>query len=133
MDGRRISLFTVFSTNNQFNKHKIHKLSIMKSINKTTLFLILTFVISYSLVVAFKLFGFDASNRLAFTILGATYMFIPAICVVIVKKIILKENLKSDLFISFKINKWFFVAWLIMPIISSCNSWCCIGLLCNCC
>ncbi|NDP20948.1 MAG: CPBP family intramembrane metalloprotease [Paludibacter sp.] len=93
----------------------------MKSINKTTLFLILTFVISYSLAGVYRLLGFDASNRLAFTILGATYMFIPAICVVIVKKIILKENLKSDLFISFKINKWFFVAWLIMPIISFCT------------
>jgi membrane protease YdiL (CAAX protease family) len=37
--------------------------------------------------------------------------------VLIVKKLIHKDKFKSDLLISFKINKWFFVAWLIAPII----------------
>ncbi len=89
--------------------------------NKTTLFLVLTFVISFSLVGVYRLLGFEANDRLAFTLLGATYMFVPAICVVIVKKFIHKEKLKSDLLISFKINKWFFVAWLIMPVLSFCT------------
>lgn len=43
-------------------------------------------------------------------------MFIPLICVFIVKKIIHGEKLKTDLLISFKLNKWFFAAWFIMPV-----------------
>jgi len=89
----------------------------MKSINKTTLFLILTFLISFSLAGIYKLFAGSYSDRIGFTILGAIYMFVPAISVIIVQKFIHHEKLKSDLMISFKINKWFFVAWLLMPII----------------
>jgi membrane protease YdiL (CAAX protease family) len=44
-------------------------------------------------------------------------MFIPTISVLIVQKLIHREKIKSDLLISFKINKWFFVAWLLMPVI----------------
>ena len=90
----------------------------MKSINRTTLFLILTFVISFSLAGIYKLIVDDSTNKIAFTILGVIYMFIPTISVIIVKKIIHRENLNPDLMISFKINKWFFVAWLLMPIVS---------------
>ncbi len=49
--------------------------------------------------------------------MAVIYMFIPAISVVIIKKLVHKENIKSDLLVSFKINKWFFVAWLLMPLI----------------
>jgi uncharacterized protein len=45
-------------------------------------------------------------------------MFIPMINVILVEKVIHKEKLKPNLFISFKINKWFFIAWLITPIMS---------------
>jgi len=89
----------------------------MKAINKTTLFLILTFVISFSIVGIYKLIGGSYNDKIGFTILGVIYMFIPTISVIIVKKFIHHEKLKSDLLISFKINKWFFVAWLLMPVI----------------
>jgi membrane protease YdiL (CAAX protease family) len=89
----------------------------MKAINKTTLFLILTFVISFTTAGIYKLLGGTGPGTAEFTILGAIYMFIPAISVFIVKKIIHKDKIKTDLLISFKINKWFFVAWLLMPII----------------
>ncbi len=45
-------------------------------------------------------------------------MFIPALCVVLVEKVIHKEKLNPNLLISFKFNKWFLYAWLIMPAIS---------------
>jgi len=93
----------------------------MKKLNKTILFLILTFAISYSIAGIFKIAGGSYSNKLAFTLIGSLYMFVPALCVVIVKKLIHKEKLKSELLISFRINKWFFVAWLIMPVISFCT------------
>jgi uncharacterized protein len=89
----------------------------MKTINKTTLFLILTFVISFSLAGIYKLLGGTNAGTTGFTILGAIYMFIPTISVLIVTKLIHKEKIKTDLMISFKINKWFFVAWLLMPVI----------------
>ena len=89
----------------------------MKAVNKTTLFLILTFVISFSIAGIYKLMGGTSTGTIGFTILGTIYMFIPTISVLIVKKLIHKEKIMTDLLISFKINKWFFVAWLLMPII----------------
>ncbi|MBS3777318.1 MAG: CPBP family intramembrane metalloprotease [Bacteroidales bacterium] len=90
----------------------------MDKINRTTLFLILTFVISLSLVGLYKLFGGQYDNKISATILAVTYMFIPMISVILVEKVIHKEKLKPNLLISFKINKWFFIAWLITPIMS---------------
>jgi len=90
----------------------------MDKINRTTLFLTLTFVISFSLVGLYKLFGGQYDNGVSATILAVTYMFVPMICAIIVEKVIHKETLNTNLFISFKINRWFFVAWLATPIIS---------------
>ena len=90
----------------------------MNKINRTTLFLILTFVISLSLVGLYKLFGGQYDNKISATILTVTYMFIPMISVILVEKVIHNEKLKPNLLISFKINKWFFIAWLITPIMS---------------
>lgn len=89
----------------------------MKAINRTTLFLILTFVISYTLAGIYKLMGGGYTSSIGFTVFGVIYMFIPAISTIIIKKFIYHEKLKNDLLISFKINKWFFVAWLIIPVI----------------
>lgn len=90
----------------------------MNKINRTTLFLILTFVISFSLAGLYKLFGGQYDNKISATILAVIYMFIPMISAILVEKVIHKEKLKPNLFISFKINKWFFIAWLIPPIMS---------------
>lgn len=90
----------------------------MKAINKTTLFLIFTFVISFTSAGFYKLFGGSGTGTVGFTIFGAIYMFIPTLSVLIVKKIIHKDKIKTELLISFKINKWFVVAWLLMPIIT---------------
>lgn len=90
----------------------------MKSVNQTVLFVVMTFVISYSAAGLFLLLGWQASDRLAYTILGVIYMFIPAVCVWVVKKLIHREKIKTDFLISFKFNKWFVVAWLIMPVIN---------------
>lgn len=66
----------------------------------------------------YKLFGGQYDNKISATILAITYMFIPMISAILVEKVIHKEKLKPNLFISFKINKWFFIAWLITPIMS---------------
>ena len=90
----------------------------MKSLNKTTLFLMLTFVLSYSIAGIYKLCGGTGTGTISFTFFGAAYMFVPSICVLLVEKLIHKEKLKSRLFVSFKLNRWFFVAWLSMPVLA---------------
>jgi len=89
----------------------------MKAINRTTLFLTLIFVISFSLAGIYKLAGGDISNKISYAILGAAYMFIPMISAIIVHRFVHQEKV-SDLLINFKINKWFFIAWGIMPILA---------------
>jgi membrane protease YdiL (CAAX protease family) len=89
----------------------------MKKLNKTTLFLILTFVISFSAAGIFRLSG-GQYQKPGGMILSVCYMFIPMISVLIVEKLIHKENIRSELHVSFKINPWFFVAWFITPVIS---------------
>lgn len=90
----------------------------MKRFNQTTLFLLLTFVISFSMAAAYKLITGETVGDISYTIMAAMYMFVPTVSVLIVKKLIYKEKLRSDLQISFKINKWFFAAWLIMPLVT---------------
>ncbi|MDX9848351.1 MAG: CPBP family intramembrane glutamic endopeptidase [Tenuifilaceae bacterium] len=90
----------------------------MKTISKITLLLLITFAASFSIAGIYALLGFDGSNKIGFTILGIIYMFLPTISVIIVKKWVHRERVSTDLLISFKLNKWFLVAWLIMPIIT---------------
>lgn len=93
----------------------------MKSHSKTTLFLLLTFSISFSIAGVYWLLGFNGSDKIGFTILGVIYMFLPTLSVLIVKKWVYHEKISTELLISFKVNKWFLVAWLIMPIITFCS------------
>jgi uncharacterized protein len=90
----------------------------MKTISRTTLFLLLTFTISFSIAGIYWLLGFSGSDKIGFTILGVIYMFLPTLSVIIVKKWVHREEISTDLLISFKLNKWFLVAWLIMPVIT---------------
>jgi len=94
----------------------------MKPINRTLLFLLLTFGISFLLAGIFRLLNGDIhTGRAGFILLGVAYMFVPTVAVLIVKKLIYKEKIKSDLLVSFRFNRWFLVAWLIMPLISFCT------------
>ncbi|MCL2181793.1 MAG: CPBP family intramembrane metalloprotease, partial [Treponema sp.] len=88
----------------------------MNKINKTILFLILTFVISYSLAAIYWLIKDNFDAQIGFVVLGVIYMFIPFVSAVIVKTIH-NEPIMSGLLISFKINRWFVIAWLIIPVI----------------
>ena len=92
----------------------------MIKINKTCLFLIFTFVISWSIAAIFWVIHGNFNFQIGFTIVGIIYMFIPFISAILVKAI-LKEPIMSDFLISFKINRWFFIAWLIFPIIVFCS------------
>lgn len=88
----------------------------MKTISKTNLFYLITAIISLSAAGIFYLSGgrYDSSAGL---ILATFYMFIPTIAVLIVEKLIYKEAIQKRLLISFRINWWFAVAWIVTPII----------------
>ena len=88
----------------------------MKKINKTILVLSLIFVISYSMAGLFILFGGKLKTTPGL-ILSIAYMFTPMLSVLIVEKGIHREKIQQSLRISFRINSWFLVAWLIMPVI----------------
>ena len=90
----------------------------MTSINKVHLFYILITIISLLSAGLFYFSGarYDSSAGL---VLAIFYMFIPTIATLIIEKGIHKEkNIKDKLLISFKLNKWFLVAWLIAPIMA---------------
>ncbi|MFO8065956.1 MAG: CPBP family intramembrane glutamic endopeptidase, partial [Bacteroidales bacterium] len=89
----------------------------MKTISKTNLFYIIVAAISLTSVGAFYLTGekYDSTPGI---ILATFYMFIPTISVLIIEKLIYKEAIRKRLLISFKINKWFVVAWLVTPVIA---------------
>lgn len=87
----------------------------MKKINRTTLFLLLTLSTSYLLAGLFRLFGGEY-DQTGGTVIAVVYMFIPMASALVVEKFIHKEKIKTSLMISFRINRWFFVAWLITPV-----------------
>ena len=51
-------------------------------------------------------------------IVGVIYMFMPALCAVVVQKLIYKAPLKKPLRINFRPNRWFLVAWLLPVLIA---------------
>ncbi len=89
----------------------------IKSFNKTSLFLIITFLICYGMSGAFYLSGFEYHGIPA-TVLAVIYMFVPMGTFFLIEKVIHKEKIKEKYLISFKINKWWFIAWFVPVIIA---------------
>lgn len=84
---------------------------------KATLFILFTFLFSWLLVGGYYLFGGRLSSPSAILVLSI-YMFMPAIATIIIQKLIYKEPVMEPLDVSFKLNRWFLVAWLLPPIVA---------------
>lgn len=89
----------------------------MKNIDKTSLFLLFTFGISYSMAALFYLLGGEYSST-GGTVLAIIYMFTPALSVFLVEKLVHHAKIRDRLLITFRINRWFFVAWLLPPVLA---------------
>ncbi len=89
----------------------------MKKVSKVNLFYILITAISLTVAGLFYLLGGEL-NSTAGLIMASSYMFIPTVATLIIEKLIYKENIKKKLLISFKLNRWFLVAWLVAPVIA---------------
>jgi membrane protease YdiL (CAAX protease family) len=85
-------------------------------LKKAILFIGLTFFVSWSLAVLFFALG-GKWGTIGSLVMAAGYMFIPTVVAIIVQKFIYKEPLKQPLGISFRLNWWFLVAWLLAPVI----------------
>lgn len=84
----------------------------MKS--KVCQFLIIVFAISFISAGLFYVLG-GTYQSLIGNVFASLYMFIPMISVVIVQ-LINKEPVLKDLGVSFKLTRWLFIGWLLMPI-----------------
>lgn len=83
---------------------------------RSLIFLLLTFGGSWAL--AFTFFGvFGARYTWQFALMGAFYMFTPGVAACIVQKAY-GEKIAEPLRIGFRVNRWFFVAWLIPPLLA---------------
>ncbi len=90
-----------------------------KSLKKVSIFILLTFGISWSIIGIFVALGGEWRSPYALPI-AVIYMYIPTVSVIIIHKLIFKEPIKK-LGISFNFNKWFIVAWF-LPILISLGS-----------
>jgi len=81
-------------------------------LNKALLFIALTFITNYLMITLYLHFGGTWVMPGAL-IVATAYMFIPMIMAILVQKVIYGESLKEPLGISFKLNWWFLVAWLL--------------------
>lgn len=81
------------------------------------LFIFLTFLVNWLMAALFFAFGGKWGSPASLA-MAASYMFVPMIIAIIVQKVIYKEHIKKPLGISFKLNRWFLVAWLLPPFIA---------------
>jgi membrane protease YdiL (CAAX protease family) len=88
-----------------------------RNIKKAALFIGLTFSFSWLMAALFFAFGGQFYTP-AGLVMALIYMFIPMVIAIVVQKFIYRERLKQPLGISFKLNRWFIVAWLLPPIIA---------------
>jgi len=84
---------------------------------KSIQFIILCCAISWAIAGVAILLGLRVTQKIAYTIFGAFYMLLPAICAVILK-LIHKEKPFSNLGVSFRFNRWFLIVG-ILPFIYS--------------
>gem|GEM_PF-74152 len=113
----------------QYNNYRLFnyfvdliKISLVKYLmknekNKTAIFLILTFGISYLIAGLFYLSDMPY-NSIYGIIFAVVYMFVPAFATLLVEKLIYKTEIIDSLFIRFKFNKWFIISWLIPPVLA---------------
>ncbi len=88
-----------------------------KNPKRIVIFIGLTFFLNYLLFFLYFLLG-GKWVMPGSLIIATAYMFIPMIVAIIIQKYILREPVKGPLGISFKLNRWFLIAWLLPAIIA---------------
>lgn len=89
--------------------------SVSLNTRKVTLFLAITFASAIVIGSIPVLLGLKWEGLTA-TIIGIVYMLFPALIAIFVQKVLYHEPVIKPLKVSFKLNKWFAVAW-VLPVI----------------
>jgi len=84
---------------------------------KAFIFISLTYLLSYLLVILYFALG-GKWVMPGSLIIATVYMFIPMVVAIIVQRVMYKENVRESLGISFKLNRWFLIAWFLPVIIA---------------
>lgn len=85
----------------------------MKTTYKLSLYLILTFGISWSLAIIYWLAGGNTDTMsVSYMIMAVAFMFTPMLSVIITEKLILRNSLKQNYALGFRWNRWWWIAWL---------------------
>jgi membrane protease YdiL (CAAX protease family) len=86
-------------------------------VKRALLFVGLTFLVNWSLALLFIGLGgrFQTPVGLAF---GVVYMFVPMSVAILLQKGIYRQPVAKPLGISFRLNRWFLIAWLLPPAVA---------------
>lgn len=87
---------------------------------KALVFIAATYAISYAMVFLYLGLG-GRWGSLAMSLLMIAYMFVPAAVTLVLRRGIEKEPVAGPLGVSFKLNRWFAVAWL-SPVLLACGA-----------
>jgi len=87
----------------------------MYLIQRSIQYIIVTLVVSWIAAGTAILLGLRITDGLTYTIFAGAYMFLPAICAIVLQ-LIHKEKPFSELGISFRLNRWWLVAGIV-PIV----------------
>jgi membrane protease YdiL (CAAX protease family) len=88
-----------------------------RNLRKAITFIGVVFFVNYLLAILY--FALGGQWVMPGSLIVATaYMFIPMTVALILQKLVYKEPIKKPLGISFKLNRWFLVAWLLPPTIA---------------
>jgi membrane protease YdiL (CAAX protease family) len=88
------------------------------NLKKIILFIGLVFLVNWLMVILFVAHGGKWMATPVSLAVAISYMFVPMIIAIIVQRLIYREPIKEALGISFKLNRWFVVAWLLPVIIA---------------
>jgi membrane protease YdiL (CAAX protease family) len=88
-----------------------------EKLKRIGLFIGITYALSWSIVILFLALGVRWGTPISMVV-GIVLMFMPMISVILVQKVIYKEPLAKPLGISFKLNRWWLVAWLLPPLVA---------------
>ncbi len=84
---------------------------------KAALFVGLTFVLSWLLAGIFYALGGEL-NSTAGLVMALAFMFVPMTGTIVVQKLVYRGQLREPMAISFRLNRWFLVAWLLPLVVA---------------
>jgi membrane protease YdiL (CAAX protease family) len=90
----------------QFYKERLN------GMKKPLQYIIFTCAVSWLIAGIAILLGLRLTNTLVYTVFAAAYMFLPAVCTIVLQ-LLNKERPFRNVGISFEFNRWFFIAGLV--------------------